>query len=49
MIKYWVRVPSWAGGVAAYGYNKKDALSRFKKQYGFKRMPKGYGIWEAIT
>jgi hypothetical protein len=30
-----------------HGYDKKDAIKRFKKQHHFIRMPNGYAIWEA--
>jgi hypothetical protein len=47
MKTYYVHIPGWAHSMTAYGMNKRDALDRFKKQQGFARMPKGYGIWEA--
>jgi hypothetical protein len=49
MIRYYVRVPGWAHAMTAYGMGKRDAIARFRKQHGFRRMPKGYGIWEATT
>jgi hypothetical protein len=47
MKTYYVHIPGWIYSMSAYGMNKRDALDRFKKQQGFGRMPKGYGIWEA--
>jgi hypothetical protein len=32
---------------SAYGKNKKDALKRYRNQWGLNRMPKGFAIWEA--
>lgn len=47
MIHYYVHIPAWGSWpFKAYGTNKKDAIARFRKQHGFLRMPKGYGIWE---
>jgi hypothetical protein len=46
MKNYYVRIPTWAGPLRVYGYDRKDALKRFKQAQGFIRMPKGYGIWE---
>jgi hypothetical protein len=47
MKNYRIHIPGWVYCMAAYGLNKRDAITRFKKQQGFNRMPKGYGIWEA--
>jgi hypothetical protein len=47
MKTYYVQIPGWIYAMSAHGTNKRDALKRFKKQQGFGRMPKGYGIWEA--
>jgi hypothetical protein len=30
-----------------HGYDKKDAIKRFKRQHGFVKMPNGYSMWEA--
>jgi hypothetical protein len=48
MKRYYIHIPSWIHvAVTAYGANRKDAIARFKHQYGLRRMPSGYGIWEA--
>jgi hypothetical protein len=47
MKKFYLHIPGWVHSMTAYGMSKKDAINRFKKQQGFVRMPKGYGIWEA--
>jgi hypothetical protein len=48
MKHFFIHIPR--AGVYAltqHGYNKKDAIKRFKKQNNFIRMPNGYAIWEA--
>jgi hypothetical protein len=48
MKTYYIHIPTWIHiPMTCYGINKKDAIARFRKQHGFLRMPKGYGIWEA--
>lgn len=47
MKKYHIHIPGWAYSMTAYGVNKRDCLTRFKKQHGMLRMPKGYGVWES--
>ena len=48
MKRYFVHIPSWIHiAMTCYGYDKKDAIARFRRQHGFIRMPKGFGIWEA--
>ena len=47
MNKFFVHVPGWVHSMTAYGFNKRDAVARFRAQHGLRRMPKGYGIWEA--
>ena len=48
MRHYLIHIPTWIHrAMTQHGYDKKDAIKRFKRQYGFVRMPKGYGIWEA--
>jgi hypothetical protein len=48
MKRYFVHIPSWIHiAMTCYGYDKKDAIARFRRQHGFVRMPKGFGIWEA--
>lgn len=47
MKRFYVHIPGWAHSMTAYGFNKKDAVKRFKHQHGMIRMPRGYGIWEA--
>jgi len=50
MKNYYVHIPAWGSWPAkTYGIDKKDAVARFRKQNGFLRMPKGYGIWEVIS
>jgi len=49
MTKYYVHIPGWAHAMTAYGFDKRDAVARFRKQHAMLRMPKGYGIWEATT
>ena len=41
-------IPSWIHrGWTQHGYDKKDAIKRFKHQPGIVKMPNGYKIWEA--
>ena len=48
MKHYLIHIPSWIHvAMSQHGYDKKDAIKRFKKQHGFIRMPNGFGIWEA--
>ena len=48
MKHFYIHIPSWIHrAMTQHGYDKKDAIKRFKRQYGFVRMPKGFGIWEA--
>ena len=48
MKQYYISVPGWAHAMTCYGYGKRDAVARFRENQGFgKRMPNGYGIWEA--
>ena len=48
MKQYYIHVPQWIHvAMTCYGFNKKNAIERFKKQHGMSRMPRGYGIWEA--
>jgi len=49
MKKYYVHVPGWAHAMTAYGMGKRDAVARFRKQHCMLRMPRGYGIWEAVV
>jgi hypothetical protein len=46
MKPYYIHVKSWIHvAMTCYGYSKKDAVIRFKKQHGIIRMP-AYSIWE---
>jgi hypothetical protein len=47
MKNFYLHIPGWAHSMNAYGFSKKDAIDRFKKQHGMLRMPNGYKIWEA--
>jgi hypothetical protein len=47
MKHYYIQVPGWIYAMSAYGINKRDAIAKFRKNQGFGRMPKGFGIWEA--
>jgi hypothetical protein len=49
MKRYYVHVPGWAHAMTTYGMNKRDAVKRFRTQHCMRRMPKGYGIWEAVV
>lgn len=49
MTRFHIHIPGWVYSMTAYGLNKKDALTRFKHQHGMRRMPRGYGIWEATV
>jgi hypothetical protein len=41
-------IPSWIHRqMTQHGYNKKDAIKRFKRQHGIVKMPNGYKVWEA--
>jgi hypothetical protein len=46
MKKYYVRIPYWAGPLVVLAVNEKEAIERFKREQGFGRVPRGYGIWE---
>ena len=46
MKQFYVRVPYWTGPLVVSALDKKEALKRFKREQGFLRMPKGFGIWE---
>jgi hypothetical protein len=48
MRHYVIYIPAWiCRRNTQHGYDKKDAIKRFKRQHGFVKMPNGYGIWEA--
>lgn len=47
MKHFYLHIPGWAHSMSTYGFNKRDAINRFKHRHGMKRMPAGYGIWEA--
>jgi hypothetical protein len=47
MTKFFVHIPGWAYSMTVYGYNKRDAIARFRAENGLDRMPKGYAIWGA--
>ncbi len=47
MNRYFLHWPSMVYAITIYGYNKKDALTRFKAQDQLDRMPNGFCIWEA--
>lgn len=47
MKRFYVHIPGWAHSMTEYGFNKKDAIARFRHRHGMARMPRGYGIWEA--
>lgn len=48
MKRYYIHIPQWIHiAMTCYGNSRRDALTRFKRQHGFTRMPSGYGIWEA--
>jgi hypothetical protein len=41
-------IPSWIHRrMTMHGYDKKDAIKRFKRQHGIVKMPNGYKVWEA--
>ena len=45
---YYFHIPSWIHrAMTMHGYDKKDAIKRFKRQHGMVRMPNGYKVWEA--
>ena len=47
MKAYYIHIPQWGSYLmSGYVLNRKDAIARFRKNQGFLRMPKGYGIWE---
>ena len=47
MKHYYILIPGWTYALPAYGYNERDARSRFRDQQGFgDRLPKGTRVWE---
>lgn len=47
MKRYFIHVPGWIYALPAYGYNERDARSRFRDQHGFgKRLPNGTAVRE---
>jgi len=48
MKHYLIHIPSWIHrGMTQHGYDKKDAIKRFKRQHSLVNMPNGYRIWES--
>ncbi|UNA05383.1 hypothetical protein [Pantoea phage vB_PdeP_F5M1C] len=47
MKRYAIHIPGWCYSMTCYGYNERDARSRFRDQHGFgKRLPNGTEVWE---
>ena len=47
MKHYYIYIPSWIRRtMTQHGYDKNDAINRFKRQHGFVKMPNGYSMWE---
>ena len=48
MKHFYIHVRSWAVfAMTQHGYDRKDAIKRFKRQHNLVRMPNGYSMWEA--
>lgn len=44
---YFIHHPGMVYASDTYGYDKRDALARYRTLHQISRMPKGFAIWEA--